>query len=170
MTTAVYPGSFDPITLGHLDVARRARGLFDEVILAVGANSSKSYLFDSRQRLDLARLALQEAGVGGLRAEPMDGLLVDFCAEHGAAAIVKGLRGGADFDVEQPMALMNRHLSGVETVFLLADPALAHVASSLVKDVARHAGRIDDLVPAHVAAALASRAAPASTPAPTKEI
>ena len=92
MTTAVYPGSFDPITLGHLDVARRARGLFDEVILAVGANSSKSYLFDSRQRLDLARLALQEAGVGGLRAEPMDGLLVDFCAEHGAAAIVKGLR------------------------------------------------------------------------------
>ena len=145
MTTAVYPGSFDPITLGHLDVARRARGLFDEVILAVGANSSKSHLFDSRQRLDLARLALQEAGVGGLR-------------------------GGADFDVEQPMALMNRHLSGVETVFLLADPALAHVASSLVKDVARHAGRIDDLVPAHVAAALASRAAPASTPAPTKEI
>lgn len=170
MTTAVYPGSFDPITLGHLDVARRACGLFDEVILAVGANSSKSHLFDSRQRLDLARLALQEAGVGGLRAEPMDGLLVDFCAEHGAAAIVKGLRGGADFDVEQPMALMNRHLSGVETVFLLADPALAHVASSLVKDVARHAGRIDDLVPAHVAAALASRAAPASTPAPTKEI
>ena len=155
MTTAVYPGSFDPITLGHLDVARRARGLFDEVILAVGANSSKSHLFDSRQRLDLARLALQEA---------------DYCRERGAGAIVKGLRGGADFDVEQPMALMNRHLSGVETVFLLADPALAHVASSLVKDVARHAGRIDDLVPAHVAAALASRAAPASTPAPTKEI
>jgi len=166
MTTAVYPGSFDPITLGHLDVARRARGLFDEVILAVGANSSKSHLFDSRQRLDLRRAAARGGPAGG----PMAGLLVDFCAEHGAAAVVKGLRGGADFDVEQPMALMNRHLSGVETVFLLADPALAHVASSLVKDVARHAGRIDDLVPAHVAAALASRAASASTPAPTKEI
>ena len=145
MSTAVCPGSFDPITRGHVDVVRRAAALFDEVVVAVARNSSKAPLLDGEVRVALARAAL--AGLPGVRVEPVSGLLADFVREVGAVAIVKGLRGGADFDAELPMALMNRHLAGVETVFVTGDPSLAHIASSLVKDVARHGGDIDDLVP-----------------------
>ncbi|PYG01550.1 Phosphopantetheine adenylyltransferase [Georgenia satyanarayanai] len=151
MSLAVCPGSFDPVTLGHLDVVRRARGMFDEVVLAVAHNSRKSYLFALEQRVALAREAVEGMDV---RVDVVDGLLADYCRRVGAAAVVKGLRGGADFDAEQPMALMNRHLSGIETVFLVGDGALAHVASSLVKDVARHGGDVSDLVPPAVAHAL----------------
>lgn len=153
MTTAVCPGSFDPVTLGHLDVVRRARSMFDRVVVGVARNSSKTPLLDVDTRVRLAREAL--AGVEGVEVAVVSGLLVDFCREVGAVAIVKGLRGGADYDAELPMALMNRHLSGVETVFVTGDPALAHVASSLVKDVARHGGDVGDLVPPGVARALA---------------
>jgi pantetheine-phosphate adenylyltransferase, bacterial len=153
MTTAVCPGSFDPVTLGHLDVVRRARSMFDRVVVGVARNSSKTPLLDVDTRVRLAREAL--AGVEGVEVAVVPGLLVDFCREVGAVAIVKGLRGGADYDAELPMALMNRHLSGVETVFVTGDPALAHVASSLVKDVARHGGDVGDLVPPGVARALA---------------
>jgi pantetheine-phosphate adenylyltransferase len=148
VTIAVCPGSFDPITLGHLDVVRRARAMFDEVVVGVARNSSKSALLGVDRRVDLVRAAV--AGLDGIRVEPVPGLLSAFCREVGAVAIVKGLRGGADVDHEVPMALMNRHLGGVETVFVLGDPALAHVASSLVKDVARHGGPVADLVPAGV--------------------
>ncbi|WNB84649.1 pantetheine-phosphate adenylyltransferase [Cellulomonas sp. ATA003] len=148
MTVAVCPGSFDPITLGHLDVVRRARAMFDEVVVGVARNSSKSALLTLEQRVELARAAV--AGLPGVRVEPVPGLLSEFCRDVGAAAVVKGLRGGADVDHEVPMALMNRHLTGVETVFVLGDPALAHIASSLVKDVARHGGAVGDLVPAGV--------------------
>jgi pantetheine-phosphate adenylyltransferase len=152
VTIAVCPGSFDPLTLGHVDVVRRARTLFDEVIVGIARNSSKSALLDVATRVELARAAL--AGEDGVRVEVVDGLLADFVREAGADALVKGLRGGADFDAELPMALMNRHLTGVETVFVVADPGLAHIASSLVKDVARFGGPIDDLVPDGVAAAV----------------
>ena len=152
MTTAVCPGSFDPITLGHVDVVRRARSMFDRVVVGVATNSAKSALLTVDQRVDLARRAL--AGLDGVSVVPIDGLLADFLRTAGAAAVVKGLRSGADFDAELPMALMNRHLAGVETVFVVGDPALAHIASSLVKDVARHGGRIDDLVPEGVAEAV----------------
>ena len=145
MTIAVCPGSFDPVTLGHLDVVRRARAMFDEVIVGVAHNSTKAALLPAQQRLELARTAL--AGVEGVRVELVAGLLTDFCVSVGAVVVVKGLRGGADFDHELPMALMNRHLTGVETVFVVGDPALGHIASSLVKDVARHGGSITDLVP-----------------------
>ena len=153
MSLAVCPGSFDPITLGHVDVVRRALEMFDEVVVAVAHNPAKRYLFGADERVDLARAAL--ADLPGARVELVPGLLARYCADIGAAAIVKGLRGAADFDSEQSMALMNRHLAGVETVFVMGDPALGHVASSLVKDVASHGGRVDDLVPAAVAAALA---------------
>lgn len=152
MNRAVCPGSFDPITLGHVDVVRRARAMFDEVIVAVAHNAGKRYLFDEQQRVDLARAAV--AGIDGVRVALVEGLLADFCTDVGASAIVKGLRGAADYDAEQAMALMNRHLAAVETIFVMGDPTLGHVASSLVKDVARHGGRVDDLVPAGVAAAL----------------
>ena len=146
------PGSFDPLTLGHVDVVRRARGMFDEVVVGIARNSSKSALLGVDERVTLARTAL--AGVDGVRVEVVEGLLADFVREVGAGAVVKGLRGGADFDAELPMALMNRHLTGVETVFVVGDPALAHIASSLVKDVARFGGSIDDLVPDGVAASV----------------
>ncbi|QGQ18934.1 pantetheine-phosphate adenylyltransferase [Cellulomonas sp. JZ18] len=152
MRIAVCPGSFDPLTLGHVDVVRRARTLFDEVVVAVAHNSRKQPLLGADERVALAAQVL--ADVDGVRVVGTQGLLVDLVRDVGACAVVKGLRGGADVDAEVPMALMNRHLSGVETVFVLGDPALAHVASSLVKDVARHGGRIDDLVPAPVAAAV----------------
>ena len=152
VTIAVSPGSYDPITLGHLDIIRRASGLFDEVVVGVAKNSSKSALLTADQRLDLARAAC--AGMDNVRVELVPGLLVDFCREIGATVIVKGLRGGADFDAELPMALMNRHLVEVETIFVPGDPALAHIASSLVKDVARYGGSIDDCVPDGVSSAV----------------
>jgi pantetheine-phosphate adenylyltransferase len=155
VTTVVCPGSFDPITLGHLDVVRRATTMFDDVVVGVAKNPGKSGLLDLETRAGLVRAALASAA----EAEPelarvtvavVPGLLVDFCREIGAVAVVTGLRGGGDFDAEQPMALMNRHLSGVETIFLPGDQRYAHVASSLVKDIVRHGGPVDDLVPAGV--------------------
>jgi pantetheine-phosphate adenylyltransferase len=161
VTIAVCPGSFDPMTLGHLDVVRRARSMFDEVVVGVARNAGKSALLTVDERLGLARSAVEDAGLDGVRVARVPGLLVEFCREIGAHAVVKGLRGGADFDAEVPMALMNRHLAGVETVFVIGDPRLAHVASSLVKDVARHGGDVDDLVPPGVGEVL--RAALART-------
>lgn len=151
MSLAVYPGSFDPVTRGHVDIVRRARGIFDEVVLAVAQNPGKTYLFDVEQRVELARAAVDGLDV---RVDVVDGLVADYCRRVGASAIVKGLRGGADLDAEQPMALANRHLAGVETMFLVSDGAFAHVASSLVKDIASHGGDVSDFVPPVVAHAL----------------
>lgn len=145
MTVAVFPGSFDPVTLGHVDIATRARALFERVVVAVAHNSSKQPLLPVDARVSLASAAL--AHLDGVEVKAVDGLLVDFCEAEGAGAIVKGLRGGADYDYERPMALMNRSLTGIETVFVSGDPALQHVASSLVRDVARHGGSITHLVP-----------------------
>ncbi|UZN01855.1 pantetheine-phosphate adenylyltransferase [Cellulomonas sp. S1-8] len=158
MSIAVCPGSFDPMTLGHVDVVRRARSMFDQVVVAVAHNSSKRTLLPPAERVRLAADAL--AGMDGVRVVTTDGLLVDLVRDLGACAVVKGLRSGADLDAELAMALMNRHLSGVETVFVVGDPGLAHIASSLVKDVARHGGRIDDMVTPAVAAAVLDALAP----------
>lgn len=154
MTIAVLPGSFDPVTLGHVDIATRAAQLFDQLIVAVAHNSSKAPLLDATARVDLASAALSH--LPNVTVAVADGLLVSFCRERGATAIVKGLRGGADYDYERPMALMNRSLTGIETVFITGDAALAHVASSLVRDVARHGGDISPYVPAGVADAVAA--------------
>ncbi|AEG44820.1 pantetheine-phosphate adenylyltransferase [Isoptericola variabilis] len=155
MTTAVCPGSFDPITLGHLDIVRRARRMFDVVVVGVARNASKTALLTPAERVEVAREALAaDPETADVRVAEVPGLLVDFCREVGAVAVVKGLRGGADFDSELPMALMNRHLTGLETVFVPGDQRYAHVASSLAKDIARHGGPIDDLVPPGAAAAV----------------
>jgi len=180
VTLAVYPGTFDPITLGHVDVVRRAATLFDRVILGVAHNAAKdsSRLFSIDERVALARAAL--AHIPGAEVAVVPGLLADFCAQRGADAIVKGLRNGTDFDAEVPMALLNRELGAPETFFLAAAPTHAHVSSSLVKDVARHGGDVSALVPAGVAAALArvfatpapgtaSAPAPAATTAPAAD-
>ncbi len=164
MTVAVCPGSFDPVTLGHVDIVERARTMFDEVVVAIAANAAKRSLLDVGTRRAL--LADAVAAVPGVRVDVVPGLLADFCRDVGAVAVVKGLRGGADFDAEHPMALMNRHLTGVETVFVVGAPHLAHIASSMVKDVARHGGDIADLVPAGVAPAVLTALA-ASGPHPS---
>lgn len=155
MSIAVCPGSFDPITLGHLDIVRRTRRMFDVVVVGVARNAAKNALLGPDERVELARTALAaDPETADVRVEVVPGLLVDFCRELGAVAVVKGLRGGADFDSELPMALMNRHLTGIETVFVPGEQRYAHVASSLVKDVARYGGPIDDLVPEGVADAV----------------
>lgn len=152
MSIAVFPGSFDPITRGHLDIVRRASGMFDRTIVGVATNAGKSPLLTAHQRVELARLAVGD--LRGVEVDVVPGLLVEYCRTRAVTAIIKGLRSGSDLDDELPMAAMNRHLTGIETVFLPADGALQHVASSLVKDVARHGGQIADLVSAEVADAV----------------
>ncbi|GAA2245572.1 pantetheine-phosphate adenylyltransferase [Rarobacter faecitabidus] len=152
MSVAVFPGSFDPITLGHLDIVRRGATLFDSVIIGVARNAAKKALLELDDRLRLARLAV--ADLPNVTVEAIPGLLVDFCREREASTIVKGLRSGSDLDDEVPMAAMNRHLGGVETVFVPASGALLHVASTLVRDVARYGGDISDLVTPEVATAV----------------
>ena len=142
----VCPGSYDPVTSGHVDVIDRAAELFDEVVVAVLHNPDKQGTFGVAQRVELLREVL--AGRERVRVAEFGGrLLVDVCREVGARHVVKGLRGGSDFDYELPMALMNRHLSGVETVFVTADPRLAHVSSSLVRQVNAYGGDVSGLVP-----------------------
>ncbi|MDR2347924.1 MAG: pantetheine-phosphate adenylyltransferase [Bifidobacteriaceae bacterium] len=153
--TAVVPGSFDPITLGHIDVIKRVAGLFDQVIVGVAANPAKQALFPAETRAELVRESL--AGLPGVRVEVIDGLLASFCRAVGASAIAKGLRGGQDLAHEEPMALVNKDLTGVETVFLAAAPTWGHVSSSLVKDVARHGGDVSAYVTPAVRRALAQR-------------
>ncbi|GAA5024747.1 pantetheine-phosphate adenylyltransferase [Terrabacter aeriphilus] len=152
----VCPGSYDPVTNGHLDVVTRASRLFDEVVVAILHNPAKSGTFSVPERT-----ALLEETLGHLPNVRIDSwadtLVVDVCREVGADAMVKGLRGGTDFAYELPMAHMNRHLTGVETLFLAADPALTHVSSSLLKEVVRYGGDVEGLVPAPVLAALRER-------------
>ena len=129
--------------------------MFDDVVVVVGINAAKTTLFTVEERIELIRQATRD--MPGVKVDATDGLIAEYCTSIGASAIVKGLRGAADYEGEQAMALMNRHLTGIETIFVMGDPRLGHVASSLVKDVARHGGSIDDLVPAHVADALTRR-------------
>lgn len=157
MTVAVCPGSFDPVTLGHLDVVGRAARLFDEVVVAVGVNASKRRLFSDDERIEMVGEAV--AGLPNVRVLGFTGLLTDFCAAQGASAVVKGLRGSGDYEYELPMAHMNRHLSGVETVFVPSRPELVHVSSSLVKEVAGLGGDVAPFLTDDVARRLADRLA-----------
>ena len=155
-TRCVCPGSFDPVTLGHVDVIRRAATLFDEVVVAILHNPAKRGVFTPDER----RLLVVDAcpDMPALRVEIFENrLLVDVCRELDATAIVKGVRGGTDFAYELPMALMNRHLSGIETVFLPGDPRFEHISSSLVKEVARFGGDVSGLVTPPVRDALVER-------------
>lgn len=155
MSIAVCPGSFDPVTLGHVDVISRARTMFDEVIVGVAHNAQKNYMFSVEERIHMIEEAT--ADIGNVSVAQVPGLLVDFVTEAGAKAIVKGLRGAADYDSEQAMALLNRHMSGIETVFIMGSTNLAHISSSHVKDIARYDGPYEDLVPEAVAAAIRLR-------------
>lgn len=148
---AVCPGSFDPVTRGHLDVIGRAAALFDEVVVAVGSNQSKNALFTPDERVTL--LQAECAVWPGVTVTLFSGLLVDFCSEHEIQTVVKGLRTPGDFTYELPMAQMNDHLSGVETVFLATAAQWSYVSSSLVREVARLGGDVSAFLPDAVAAA-----------------
>ena len=154
---AVYPGTFDPITNGHLDILNRALALFDKVIVTLAVNQRKAPLFTAEERIDFIKDAMPHAN-GRLEFFEFDGLLVDFCRQHGATVIVRGLRALADFEYEFQFAHMNRRLApAVDTVFFMTDERNHYVSSSLVKEVASLGGDVTGLVPAPVVAALAAK-------------
>jgi pantetheine-phosphate adenylyltransferase len=153
MKRAIYPGSFDPVTFGHIDVIGRALRLFDEVVVAVAPSEGKSPLFPVAERLDLIKASLP--GESRLLVKQFDGLLVDFVHAEKAAAVIRGLRAVSDFEFEFQMALMNRRLSpDVETIFLMPKEDYSYISSRLVKEVARLGGDVSGVVPAPVVAAL----------------
>ena len=160
---AVYPGSFDPITLGHLDIAARAAKLFDELHILVVHNPAKAPRFSSEERVELIRASLGELKIAGpakITVDTLDGgLLVNYCKMVSATALVKGFRTSVDLDYELPMAQVNRDLAGVETVFIPADPVHGHISSSLVRQVADLDGKVDKYVTQAVARALATSSA-----------
>ena len=153
MKRAIYPGSFDPVTNGHLDVIERASKLFDEVIVAIADNVEKQPLFPLEERLEMLRGSLN--GRANVRVGQFAGLLVDFAVKEDANAVVRGLRAVSDFEFEFQMALMNRKLQGtVETIFLMPKEDYTYLSSRLVKEIARLGGEVSKFVPMHVALAL----------------
>ena len=149
--TAIYPGSFDPPTNGHVNIIERGLEICDEVVIAVARNISKTAMFSIDERIAMLEEIFSERA--GVTIESFDGLLVNYARERGARMILRGLRAVADFEYEYQMANMNRHLApGVETVFLMADPKTFYVSSRLVKEVASLGGVISDVVPPSVLA------------------
>ena len=146
MRRAIYPGSFDPVTNGHLDVIERARKLFDEVVVAVAHNDQKQPLFSLEERVDLLRKVTE--GIDGVVIAPLDGLLVEFAVQKKARAVVRGLRAVSDFEFEFQMALMNRKLeASVETIFLMPKEEYTYLSSRIVKEIARLGGDVGAFVP-----------------------
>ena len=157
MRRAVCPGSFDPVTNGHMDIITRASSLFDEVEVAVLVNRHKSGLFTIPERLELLRTVT--ADLPNVTVSSFHGLLVDFCRDRDIATIVKGLRAVSDFDYELQMAQMNRRLADIDTVFISTNPQYSYLSSSLIKDVATHGGDVSGLVPDEVIELLGSKMA-----------
>jgi pantetheine-phosphate adenylyltransferase len=156
MRRAIYPGSFDPVTNGHLDVVERARKLFDEVIVAVASNDEKQALFSLQQRLELLRQTIGR--IDNIRVAQFEGLLVDFARAQKVHAVIRGLRAVSDFEFEFQMALMNRKLeSDLETIFLMPKEEYTYLSSRLVKEIARLGGDVSNFVPSAVACALAKK-------------
>ena len=145
MRRAVCPGSFDPVTNGHVDVITRAAHLFDELVVAVLVNPGKAGLFGVEDRMELLRDAV--AALPNVRVDSFEGLLVDYCRAHDVPVIVKGLRAVGDFEYELQMAQMNRELAGIETLFVPTAPQVGHLSSSLVKQIATFGGDVSGLVP-----------------------
>lgn len=147
--TAVYPGAFDPITKGHIDILLRSLKIFDRIVVGIGSNPKKASLFSLEERNSMIHEAIR--GIPNVSVETFDGLLVDFAKRHNASAIIRGLRAVSDFEYEFQMALMNRKLdSGIETVFLMPSEEYSYLTSSIVKEVGSLGGDVSSLVPKHV--------------------
>jgi len=156
MRTAIYPGSFDPLTNGHLDVIQRAAKLFDRVVVAVAKNEDKHPLFPLNERLALVKQAVRH--LPGVHAEAFGGLLIDYVVDRKAQAIVRGLRAVSDFEFEFQLALMNRKLNeNIETIFMMPKDTYTFLSSRIVKEIARLGGDVAAFVPAHVRVALAKK-------------
>jgi len=151
----VCPGSFDPVTNGHLDIISRASGLYDEVVVAVLINVTKQGLFTVDERVELLREVTSQ--YGNVKIDRFHGLLVDFCAANGITAVVKGLRAVSDFEYEMQMAQMNYRMAKVETLFMTTNPLYSFLSSSLIKEIARYGGDVSGLVPEPVVSQLRSR-------------
>ncbi len=164
MRRAVCPGSFDPVTNGHVDIVQRAASLFDEVVVAVGVNKSKSRMFTADERIEMLQQAVGH--LPNVTVDGFSGLLTTFCQERGIHAIVKGLRAVSDFDYELQMAQMNSSLADVETVFVPTSPEYSFLASSLVKEVAMFGGDVSGLLPEFVRERLEARLAERRTQDP----
>ena len=145
MRRAIFPGSFDPLTLGHSDIIHRGITLFDELIIAIGCNAEKKYMFDLEQRMRFIKGAF--ASESKITVQTYEGLTVDFCKKVNAQFILRGLRNPADFEFEKAIAHTNRKLSEIETVFLLTSSGKSYISSSIVRDVIRHGGNYTGLVP-----------------------
>ncbi|HOJ04580.1 MAG TPA: pantetheine-phosphate adenylyltransferase [Bacteroidota bacterium] len=159
MKIAVYPGSFDPVTNGHIDVLERALALFDRVIVTVARNSSKTPLFSTDERVELLRLAVEH--LPGAEVDTFSGLIVDYARSKNAVALVRGLRAVSDFEYEFQMALMNRNLAGdIATVFLMPHERFTYLNSSIVRELARHHTDVSDFVPPVVLTALQEKFGP----------
>lgn len=157
MTGALCPGSFDPVTIGHLDIFERASAAFDEVVVTVMVNKSKKGMFSIEERIEMLEAATEH--LTNVRVGSWYGLLVDYARQEGFSAIVKGLRSANDFDYELQMAQMNRTLTGVDTLFLPANPAHSFLSSSLVKEVATFGGDVTGMLPPFVQDRLVARIA-----------
>ncbi len=153
---AIYPGSFDPITSGHLSIIKRALKVFDTIIVGVSVNEAKNPLFSMEERLEFVQKAVPHHVI----VKPFEGLLVDFCKQEGVTILIRGLRAVSDFDYEFQLALVNRRMNRqVETMFLMTDYQYSYLSSSLVKNMAQYGGNIDGLVPEHVKEALEEKRA-----------
>lgn len=147
---AIYPGTFDPITMGHLDIIDRGLNIFDKIVIAVAINPKKSPLFSLEERLQMIKDCFPE-GYSRVEYEEVSGLIINFAIRKGAKAIIRGLRAVSDFDYEFQLALMNRKLQReVDTLFLMPGFRWIYISSSIIKDAASHGGNVSDLVPAHV--------------------
>ncbi|KAB1503842.1 pantetheine-phosphate adenylyltransferase [Corynebacterium sp. 320] len=155
----VCPGSFDPVTNGHLDIFTRAAATFDEVTVLVTYNPNKSGLFDAEERMDLIRRSIDALpnGPTNITVDKWDSLLVDYLKKHDIQAMVKGLRSSLDYEYELPMAQMNQRLSGAETYFLLTNPDYGYVSSTLCKEVAKYGGDVSGLMPEPVVEAMRAK-------------
>jgi pantetheine-phosphate adenylyltransferase len=148
MNKAVFPGSFDPITLGHIDIIKRALPLFDELTIAIGVNVDKRYMFDVETRMQMIRNVFKNESK--IKVDNYTGLTVDYCHQKNMKFILRGLRNPADFEFEKAIAQTNRILGDVETIFLLTGPETSYISSSIVRDIYRNGGDISTLVPAEI--------------------
>tara|TARA_R110002020_G_scaffold41067_3_gene121039 strand:- start:1383 stop:1820 length:438 start_codon:yes stop_codon:yes gene_type:complete len=145
MRRAVFPGTFDPITLGHVDIIKRALPLFDELIIAIGTNSDKKTMFSLEERIKFIEDVFKN--VSQIKVKSYTGLTANFCKNEKAQFIVRGLRNSIDFAYEQSIAQANAKVNGVDSVFLICSPEYSHISSSIVRDIARHDGDYQDLIP-----------------------